>query len=353
MNYSIEIIEPHQEKTLPFSSFFNLQRAAIIRDTPSVRLRKAAKEGNVAAVKRLLKKVFNIQNPDPETGCTTLMYAAQHGHSDLVELLLELGHEEEVISVDNEGITVLMIAAMYNHEEIFFLYVSKYPECIHAISKTGWTALLYAAQNGNANLVSYLLSISADYDHVDNEGNSALHYASAWGHITVMDLLVSEGCNVDLENNERATAFDYAYSTAVQEHLKEMSQIAFNDDSTLSISSSRQYQSQINTIHSSSHSNNGGTHFGLNPLSISRGTSYNSYESPVPRASTSSSSLVIPLSFVNIQEGGNNGNISLTTAASSSRGSNQYQTMSGSPSSGFSELERGRANSFGDSRSKR
>jgi ankyrin repeat protein len=32
--------------------------------------------------------------------------------------------------------------------------VSKYPECIHAISKNGWTALLYAAQNGNANLVS-------------------------------------------------------------------------------------------------------------------------------------------------------------------------------------------------------
>jgi hypothetical protein len=25
-------------------------------------------EGNIAAVKRLLKKVLNIQNPDPETG---------------------------------------------------------------------------------------------------------------------------------------------------------------------------------------------------------------------------------------------------------------------------------------------
>jgi ankyrin repeat protein len=47
-----------------------------------------------------------------------------------------------------------MLAAMYNYEEIFFLYVSKYQECIHAISKNSWTALLYAAQNGNANLVS-------------------------------------------------------------------------------------------------------------------------------------------------------------------------------------------------------
>lgn len=30
---------------------------------------------------------------------TTLMYATQYGHVDLVELLLDLGHEEEVISV--------------------------------------------------------------------------------------------------------------------------------------------------------------------------------------------------------------------------------------------------------------
>ncbi|CAO3680637.1 unnamed protein product [Rhizopus stolonifer] len=56
------------EKARPFHSFFDLQRAAVIRDTPSGRLRKAAQEGNLAAVKRLVKKVSNIQNPNPETG---------------------------------------------------------------------------------------------------------------------------------------------------------------------------------------------------------------------------------------------------------------------------------------------
>ncbi|ORY99878.1 ankyrin repeat-containing domain protein [Syncephalastrum racemosum] len=171
-------------------SFFDLPRQAIIRESPSVRLQKAAKDGNIAAVKRLAKKVSNIQNPDPETGYTTLMYAARYGHVELVELLLQMGHEEEVISMDNDGITVLMIAAMYNHQEIFYRYVARYPECIHAISKNGMTALFYSAKHGNAALVSYLLSISADIDHVDNDGNSALHHASAWGHTTVMDILV-------------------------------------------------------------------------------------------------------------------------------------------------------------------
>ncbi|KAI8979032.1 ankyrin repeat-containing domain protein [Pilobolus umbonatus] len=328
------MMNTQQEKSIAYQSFFDLPRVAIKRETPAVRLRKAAKEGNIAAVKRLLKKVANMQNPDPETGSTTLLYAARYNNIELVELLLEYGHEDDAISVSNEGITVLMIAAMYNYEEIFFLYVSRYPECIHAISKNGWTALLYAAQNGNANLVSYLLSISADFDHIDNDGNSALHHASAWGHTTVMDLLVSEGCNVDLQNNARLTAYDYAFSQSIQEHLREISQVPFNDDSTLSASSSQKQHSLLNAPYSSSYSS--GIHLGYNNINISRGASYAGHESPIPRASTSSSSLVIPSSS------------NVFVPSSSPRG---YQPISGSPSS-MSELERKRASSFGESRVK-
>lgn len=74
-------------------------------------------------------------------------------------------------------------------------------------------------------------------------------------------------------------------------------------------------------------------------MSISRGQSHAGHESPIPRASTSSSSLVIPsANGVNF------------TASSSPRGSH-YQQISGSPSS-FSELERRRASSFSDAKPK-
>ncbi|KAG1460928.1 hypothetical protein G6F46_007774 [Rhizopus delemar] len=283
------------EKSRPFHSFFDLQRAAVIRDTTAVRLRKAAQEGNLAAVKRLVKKVPNIQNPDPETGYTTLMYAAEKGHVEIVEYLLDIGHEEEVISVDNEGITVLMIAAMYNH-------------------------------------IEFLLSVPVDLDHTDNEGNSALHYAAAWGHINVMDLLVSEGCNVDLQNNDHAAAYDYAYSKAVQEHLKEISQVHFNDDSSLSISSSQKQQSFTNVPYSSSYSS--GHYLGQSSISISRGPSYpGGQDSPAPRASTSSSSLANP-----------------ALMSSSPRGSYHFQPPSNSSPGSYSEIERRRASSFGDAK---
>ncbi|KAL1931138.1 hypothetical protein VTP01DRAFT_10275 [Rhizomucor pusillus] len=283
-----------QSKQVQPKSFFDSRRIAIVRESPAVRLQKAAQEGNIAAVKRLAKKVSNIQNPDPETGYTTLMYAARYGHVDLVEWLLEIGHEEEVISVDNEGTTVLMIAAMYNQQEIFYSYVMRYPECIHAISKNGWTALLYAAKNGNAALVGYLLSISADIDHVDNDGNSALHHASAWGHLAVMELLVSQGCNVDLENKYHCTAADYAYSFAVQEHLKDISNMICTDNSTLSLASSHKSVNMrpYPPIPSSSVL----SHSGLSSsaaAAVSRGPSVAGQDSPTPRASTSSSSAAI------------------------------------------------------------
>ncbi|CAO3587637.1 unnamed protein product [Absidia cylindrospora] len=305
------------EKIVPKTSFFDLQRAAIVREGPSLQLRKAA-----IAVRRLIKMVPNIQNPDPDNGYTTLMLAAQYGHINLVNLLLEMGHEEEVISMDHEGITVLMLAIMYNHEEIFYAYVSRYPECIHAISKDGVSALLVAAQKGNASLVSSLLSIAADIDHVDNDGNSAFHYASAWGHPTVMELLMSEGCNVELENNDHFTAADFAYSFGIKEHLKELSEMTFNDDSTASLSSSYK-QSLLNSrMYPSSLSSNG-AYSSMNTTMISRGPSYGgTIESPTPRASTSSSSSTIAMSSV-----------AIPVINSASPGGSNYRVNGSSPSS--------------------
>ncbi|KAI8140355.1 ankyrin repeat-containing domain protein [Fennellomyces sp. T-0311] len=310
----------HQEKP---HSFFDFRRQVVVRESSSARLSKAAKDGNIPAVKRLAKKVANIQNADPESGFTTLMYAARYGHVQLVDLLLDMGHEEEVISMDNEGMTVLMIAAIYNHQEIFYSYVTRYPECIHAINKNGWTALLYAARAGNAALVSYLLSISADIDHVDNDGNSALHHASAWGHCTVMELLVSQGCNVDLENNLHFTAADYAYSFAVQDHLKDIANILFTDESSLSLASS--YKSSIVNLTNRPYpppTSSLLSHSAFSSsVAISRGPSFPGYDSPTPRASTSSSSVAaangIPINV-----------------SSSPRGSHFYPPT-GSPSSHF------------------
>ncbi|CAG8827079.1 21290_t:CDS:2, partial [Racocetra persica] len=83
---------------------------------PRVRLRRAACEGNLHLIKRLIAKT-NLQNPDPVNGWTTLMYATRYGHDRVVEYLLNNGHEEIELSRDFDNNTILMVASQYNFVE--------------------------------------------------------------------------------------------------------------------------------------------------------------------------------------------------------------------------------------------
>jgi len=207
-------------------------RASLFREEPAVRLRKAAIEGNVYAVKRLIKKVPNIQCPDSENGWTILMYAARHGHIQLVKFLLENEHEDKAISVDGEGTTVLMIAAQYDQDEIFYTYAEHYPPSIHATNRSGCTALLFAAKVGNEDLIYFLLNWGADIDHVDDDGNTALHYAAGWGHTKSVTILIDRGCNANLANRQGWTAANYAYSFSLEARLKELTKLQYEARST-------------------------------------------------------------------------------------------------------------------------
>jgi hypothetical protein len=112
----------------------------------------------------------------------------------------------------------------------------------------------------------------------------------------------------------------------------EISQVHFNDDSSLSISSSQKQQSFTNAPYSSSYSS--GHYLGQSSISISRGPSYpGGQDSPAPRASTSSSSLANP-----------------ALMSSSPRGSYHFQPPPSSSPGSYSEIERRRASSFGDAK---
>lgn len=67
-------------------------------------------------------------------------------------MLAAINNEEEV---KNTAVLALHDAKgiLIYYPKIFYRYAEKYPECIHAINKYGWSALLFAAKNGNAHIV--------------------------------------------------------------------------------------------------------------------------------------------------------------------------------------------------------
>ncbi|EFO60980.1 Kinase, NEK [Giardia lamblia P15] len=142
-------------------------------------LMRAAHTNNVRTTKMLVTRKVSIGQRD-ERGMTALMHAAQQGHIDPVNLLVE----KEKGLKDKRGWTALMHAAHENHFEIVEILA---PHEHGKRSKNDRTALMIAAENGHAETASVLAPYEKDL--IDSEGNTALILAAEAGHEAVVEAL--------------------------------------------------------------------------------------------------------------------------------------------------------------------
>ena len=59
------------------------------------------------------------------------------------------------------------------------------------------TALHWASQNGDAEVVQMLIQNGCDVNSKDTYGQTALHWASENGHAKVVQILIQNGCDVN------------------------------------------------------------------------------------------------------------------------------------------------------------
>lgn len=71
---------------------------------------------------------------------------------------------------------------------------------------TGWTAVHWAAWNGNAELVKAVLDKGADVNAYDNNGSTALHVAAQYGNLESLEHLIERGSNVWALDDQGRTA---------------------------------------------------------------------------------------------------------------------------------------------------
>ncbi|KAF9548261.1 hypothetical protein EC957_007030 [Mortierella hygrophila] len=190
----------------------------------SQRLMAACTDGNLELVNRIASKFDSIQElceTEPSSGYTPLMMAARHGHLEVVEALIQLGHDRAETSRDHNNNNILMIAAEHGHLAIFEVYATKFPRVVKMSNKKGWTALTTAARFGAIGMVEILLHLGADINHRDEEGSTPLHHAAAYGHIQTITLLIEKGSSTTIKNNGGWTAQDFAFSDKVSAHMEE------------------------------------------------------------------------------------------------------------------------------------
>jgi len=181
--------------------------------------------GNAAMVEKLLRGGANA-NTAQRTGETALMTCARTGNVEAVESLLRHGAEVNA-KEPKRGQTALMWAVAQKHSGVVRALVAHQAD-IHArtassprgsgrayrgvgeIAEGGYTALLFAAQQGDVESARILLEAGADVNETTPEGLSVLLVAIDSGHESLARFLVEKGANPNAADSNGIAALHYA-----------------------------------------------------------------------------------------------------------------------------------------------
>jgi uncharacterized protein len=140
-------------------------------------LMTAARAGNVEAVKMLLDRGADVNARENYKGQTALMWAAAERHTEIVKLLLQHGADWKVRSVDRETKPPRLSAA----------------SSVSPIARGGFTALAFAAREGDIATARVMLDAGVDINYGDIDNTSALVVAIMNKQYTFAKFLLERG----------------------------------------------------------------------------------------------------------------------------------------------------------------
>nr|KYP46528.1 Ankyrin repeat-containing protein At3g12360 family [Cajanus cajan] len=133
-----------------------------------------------------------IVNDVNQLGETALFIAADRGHLDVVNDILNYASSEGVSLKNDLGFDPLHVAASRGHLSIVQLLLDRDPGLIKTCSLSKTTPLISAATRGHTSVVKLLLSRDPSQLELSrSNGKNALHLAARQGHVDVVTLLLA------------------------------------------------------------------------------------------------------------------------------------------------------------------
>eukprot|EP00906_Rhabdomonas_costata_P004376 RCo006470 len=167
------------------------------RDKWHDQLYRAAYNGVVPELQRLIRAGANVNQDLDDEGRSALWLVAYDGIYAVVEMLLQAGANVNQARTDN-GCSPLYTAVEHGHLKVAALLLQNGADVNQALKTDGTSPLYMAAEKGFVGLVILLLENGAVVDQTDSEETSPLFIACQNGHRRVVELLLRRGANPNL-----------------------------------------------------------------------------------------------------------------------------------------------------------
>lgn len=148
--------------------------------------RTAASTGDLITLKELFDKYPKSLKSRDASGVRPLHLAAENGHVDVVKYLIESNADAQVNKADDDARNVLHWACWKGHYDIVLYLLQNTGIRLDTPTRTGWTALHYAAFSGSIDTVKVLLEYGADDQALDESQQNPKAIAERFGKAAVV-----------------------------------------------------------------------------------------------------------------------------------------------------------------------
>ena len=171
----------------------------------------ASRTGKIDAVRTLLDNGAQVNAKETWGGTTALMWAVSEGHLDTAKLLIERGADVSARSYFVPSATGRGFEGASP--------VAPGPNQAPEEYASGWlTPLMFAAREGQMEIVRNLVAGGAELDARAGDGKDALGLAIFNGHYEVASFLIDSGANVNQADAQRFTPLFWAVDRRNMEH---------------------------------------------------------------------------------------------------------------------------------------
>ncbi|KAK1240317.1 hypothetical protein MKX08_007759, partial [Trichoderma sp. CBMAI-0020] len=152
-------------------------------------------------------------------GYTPLHYAAQHGHTDTVNLLLENGASANLVSNDGAKMSALHLAVRVANLDIAKALIERGADAT-ARDSSSYNAVALSAEGGFDELIRFFLTDRINIRIVQDsvqDGNTPLHLAAMYGHTSMCEFLIQQQADVKAVNFNHETPLHLASAKTLLE----------------------------------------------------------------------------------------------------------------------------------------